>query len=683
MSAVNTQILFIDSRVANIDALLANVAPGVEVVLLNGAEHGLVQMAAALDGRTDVSAIHVISHGGSAYMALGSGTLDMAALSTYAGALAKIQSSLTEDADVLLYGCDVAEGDAGRAFIDALALATGADVAASIDVTGSTALGGDWTLEATTGSIDAASPLTVAGQEALDVNLALPGAHSAKVGSEVFLGGNYIEVGISSVGSFGTSGGKPTGFYGSNGTTKLGMSNDADGFGSGTDLRIDYFLPGTPEERWVVGYNGNQTASASALNGNTGTISGSTISNDSSGNNLKATFTATANNSLKVQQIISFAINDKFFKNTVTLTNTTGATMTDVRFMRSFDPDNTVYYGGGYTTANRVDDQTASSGGAAIVSASSLTDSYSRAAGASAKILYYSDETTARVAAFGFKNTNPYASNFSQSTGYSITTDGGISIMFAVGSLAAGASTTVTYYTSLDTRPVAETVAAIEAVALPNAAPTFSAPTYDGSLSTATDTLANDGFANLTGRLNASDTDGGTMSYTGSAMGTYGRLVVNANGTFTFFVNNSATQALTSSTTQSFGVSVSDGQGGSTNSTLSFTIAGANDAPEIVNNATAIALTTIAEDPSANAGMSISSLLGPRFTDRDTGASLGGGVITSNAASSGEGVWQYSTDGGTTWYSVGVVSSSSALALSASTLVRFSPHSIGMARQRR
>jgi hypothetical protein len=28
----------------------------------------------------------------------------------------------------------------------------------------------------------------------------------------------------------------------------IGLIGDADGFGQGKDLRIDYFLPGTPEE---------------------------------------------------------------------------------------------------------------------------------------------------------------------------------------------------------------------------------------------------------------------------------------------------------------------------------------------------------------------------------------------------------------------------------------------------
>ena len=674
MSSTSTQILFIDSRVANIDTLLANVVEGVEVHLINSASHGLLQMAAVLEGRSDVGVVSVIAHGGDGYMALGDGTFDQASLSAYDSAISVMRASLTDGADFLLYGCDVAAGTVGKAFIDALALATGADVAASVDTTGSSLLGGDWVLEAATGAIEGAAPITQEIQDAFDASLGLPGAHSAKVGSEVFLGGNYIELGISSVGSFGTNGSKPANFIGTTRSTKIGMSNDADGFGVGTNLGIDYFLPGSPEERWVVGYNGNQTASASALAGSSGTISITGVTNDSSGDTLKATHTAVANNTLQVQQIISFGVNDKFFKNTVTLTNTTGATLSDVRFMRSFDPDNTVFYGGGYSTFNRVDDQTASTpGGSAVVSATSLNDSYQTAAGSTAKILFYSNESTARVAAFGFSNRNPYAMP-SQNTGYSIQTDGGISIMFAVGSLAPGESKTVSYYTSLDTRPVAETVAAIETVAaVPNVAPSFALPTYDGSLSTATDTSGNDTFANLTGHLNASDSDGGTMAYTGSATGVYGRLVVNTNGTFTFFVNNSAVQARTTSTTETFNVSVSDGQGGTTNGTLQFTIAGVNDAPVIANNTTAISMTALAEDPAANAGTTIASLLGPRFTDRDSGSSLGGAIVTSNTASASEGEWQFSTDGGTTWSAIGAVSGSSGLALSAATLVRFSP----------
>ncbi|WP_108326791.1 cadherin domain-containing protein [Limnohabitans sp. MMS-10A-192] len=159
MSAVNTQILFIDSRVANIDSLLAQVDPGYEVVMLNSEEAGLTQIANALQGRTGVDVLHVLSHGGSGYLSLGNGALniDRLGFSYNLDALTTIANALSADADILLYGCDVAAGDAGRAFIDALAIATGADVAASSDVTGASYLGGDWVLEAASGEINTTS----------------------------------------------------------------------------------------------------------------------------------------------------------------------------------------------------------------------------------------------------------------------------------------------------------------------------------------------------------------------------------------------------------------------------------------------------------------------------------------------------------------------------------------------
>src|SRR5262249_24309112 len=62
--------------------------------------------------------------------------------------------------DLLLYGCDVAAGAAGEQCIADLARLTAADVAASTDLTGATALGGNWALEAHTGPIEADNPFT-------------------------------------------------------------------------------------------------------------------------------------------------------------------------------------------------------------------------------------------------------------------------------------------------------------------------------------------------------------------------------------------------------------------------------------------------------------------------------------------------------------------------------------------
>ena len=54
----------------------------------------------------------------------------------------------------MIYGCNFGEGEAGQAAAVRLAELTGADIAASDDLTGSTELGGDWDLEVQTGTIE-------------------------------------------------------------------------------------------------------------------------------------------------------------------------------------------------------------------------------------------------------------------------------------------------------------------------------------------------------------------------------------------------------------------------------------------------------------------------------------------------------------------------------------------------
>lgn len=85
---------------------------------------------------------------------------------------------------------------------------------------------------------------------------ALAGARSFtdELTGDVFLGGDYMELGISRLGSFGTGAGAPDDFFGTEERNNIGMSTNPTGFGVGPDLRMDFFMPGTPEERWAVGY---------------------------------------------------------------------------------------------------------------------------------------------------------------------------------------------------------------------------------------------------------------------------------------------------------------------------------------------------------------------------------------------------------------------------------------------
>ena len=71
---------------------------------------------------------------------------------------------LSPHADILIYGCDVAAGAKGQAFVASLAAATGADIAASTNTTGAPSHGGDWVLETVSGPIETVR-LTLKGFE--------------------------------------------------------------------------------------------------------------------------------------------------------------------------------------------------------------------------------------------------------------------------------------------------------------------------------------------------------------------------------------------------------------------------------------------------------------------------------------------------------------------------------------
>ena len=113
-------------------------------------------MAKILAERSNVDAIHIVSHGASGQVNLGSLLLDAKNIDLHSGDLATIGAALKADGDILLYGCSVGATEAGKALLGDLAIATGADIAASSNLTGSTRWGGDWDLEVKTGSIEAA-----------------------------------------------------------------------------------------------------------------------------------------------------------------------------------------------------------------------------------------------------------------------------------------------------------------------------------------------------------------------------------------------------------------------------------------------------------------------------------------------------------------------------------------------
>ncbi len=175
-----TQVVFVLDDVQDHQRLVDGVAPGAQVYVLDASRDGLAQMADLLQGRSGIDAIHVLSHGSAGQLDLGTNHLNQGNLAQHSALLSQIGSSLSAEGDLLLYGCQVADGETGLAFVQKLAHATEADIAASTDSTGATARGGDWVLEHQTSVT--AQPLAISDFSGLLANETLSVANAPVLG---------------------------------------------------------------------------------------------------------------------------------------------------------------------------------------------------------------------------------------------------------------------------------------------------------------------------------------------------------------------------------------------------------------------------------------------------------------------------------------------------------------------
>ncbi|NVJ91788.1 MAG: DUF4347 domain-containing protein [Methylocystaceae bacterium] len=146
------EVVIIDPSVKDYQTLAASAPASAEVLIL-GENATLQDIADLLAGRSDLDAIHLITHGDEGALILGGERIDSSNLN--ADTLALIGASLNENGDMMLYGCNVGADGEGQGFIDQVAQLTGADVAASDDLTGAESLGGDWDLEVNAGFVEA------------------------------------------------------------------------------------------------------------------------------------------------------------------------------------------------------------------------------------------------------------------------------------------------------------------------------------------------------------------------------------------------------------------------------------------------------------------------------------------------------------------------------------------------
>lgn len=624
------EVAFVDKGVEDYQALVDGLGEGVEVFLIEADENGLEQMLAALQGQTGIDAIHLYSHGDVGELQLGSLTLNGDNLQANAEWLSTLGESLTEDGDLMLYGCSVGADSAGQSFIDLIAQMTRADVAASTDLTGAEQEGGDWDLEASAGTIETTS-LAVAGySHTLTISGWSDQTYTEQQG-EIALGNGIT---ISNGDNYGTGYVRfeVTGGNQVEDILRLNSSNDPTALDQVSVQGSNVYIgQGADNPLLKIGtidnYLNGQGGRALQINFDNATIPGT---NPVTNGDFSRVFSEGWNS---YTGHVDLGVTKFTFSNGKTWTiPEPGSQHYPSKTPGGDDNDrhkSSTYYGTYDNPVVQID-----GGKLRLEEARLTTESYGVVHGPAA----YSDVFAAEkgmVLQFDWQANN--INDDYHVVAYLMNADTGVAQLVFADYGTRGSGT--------------------EFVSVPT----------DGNYS----------FVFVSGTF---DRTGGTLA--GASMYIDNIRVEEAAVTDQVLSNlamqvmyeNTSDNPTTSKTVTLSAQNMDDALRNQVThqSTMTLTVTPVNDPSSLAGNAS---LPTILEDQSVNDGRTVSQLFGSLFSDVDNGDTLGGVFITSNplADDTTDGVWEYQVAESSTWHDVGSVSESGALLLAADTRIRFNP----------
>lgn len=279
-------------------------------------------------------------------------------------------------------------------------------------------------------------------QDSATVSLVVGFSDHDRIGGDVFLQGNYMEIGVSSAGSLGTANAAPSNYHPMEpGGSRISYVVDIDGWATGAAPTAgDFTLPGSPVDTIVLGVNGTSYVQDQR----SGRQNIATTTTDLSAGSLLAAKTTGTAGGVQMTQLIELDAGATYYKTTITVQNVTGSTISDVRFLRSFDPDQDIYRYGTYNTFN---DVLANPGGGSDIAVSRATGVVS---GVSVNLIAF--DASARASNYGFANYDAYSpfawNNPQDMNGANV--DAAITLEFMFGALAAGQQVSKVFYTSLN-----------------------------------------------------------------------------------------------------------------------------------------------------------------------------------------------------------------------------------------
>ncbi|NJM63700.1 MAG: DUF4347 domain-containing protein, partial [Oscillatoriales cyanobacterium RU_3_3] len=141
-----TEIAIVDSAIPDFESLHQGIKPGIATYSLDKQTDGVEQIAQILAKHANIQTLHIISHGSPGTLYLGATELNNSNIENYRQQLRQWCRVLAVGASIILYGCRAAATVAGKQLVDRLHQITGANIAANLQATGNSGLGGTWNI---------------------------------------------------------------------------------------------------------------------------------------------------------------------------------------------------------------------------------------------------------------------------------------------------------------------------------------------------------------------------------------------------------------------------------------------------------------------------------------------------------------------------------------------------------
>lgn len=295
------------------------------------------------------------------------------------------------------------------------------------------------------------------------------------VGDCVFLKGKYVEVGIAPNGGYGSTLPAPATYHPNLSTTTFTFWDPAAGSAttSGNFLGFvadygrdgwtvgapgyfgDFYLPGTPQEGWAINIGGAESEAyipiyngGAPTTGYTGTLAGTNLAYVNSGSISKGIWRGTQG-ALGIRQTTVLDTNKLFFTVNVVLHNTGATPLNNIYYLRTVDPDNEQTQTGNFNTQNTITYQAPSPGNRVLVSAVGTgpfaTNAYLGLGtkDCRAKCVIY--DFGLDPGGVNLPNIYNQVSTFHYNQGFTNNSDVGVGLVYNIGTIAPGDSTSLTY----------------------------------------------------------------------------------------------------------------------------------------------------------------------------------------------------------------------------------------------